>query len=67
MGRPKLRWEDIVKRDIEDLGGGANWKDLTMNRDGWRIGCERPINPRRRVILYNAYYVYLYPNILRLD
>jgi len=40
LGRPTLRWEDIVKRDVEDLGGGANWKDLAMNRDGWRIGCE---------------------------
>jgi hypothetical protein len=40
LGRPKLRWEDLVKRDIEDLGGGANWKDLAMNRDAWRIGCE---------------------------
>ncbi|KAL4107860.1 hypothetical protein QTP88_018142 [Uroleucon formosanum] len=40
LGKPKLRWEDIVKRDIEDLLGGANWKDLAMNRDGWRIGCE---------------------------
>ncbi|KAE9539532.1 hypothetical protein AGLY_004784 [Aphis glycines] len=38
LGRPKLRWEDLVKRDIEDLGGGANWKDLAMNRDAWRIG-----------------------------
>jgi len=24
LGRPKLRWENIVKRDIEDLRGGAN-------------------------------------------
>jgi len=24
LGRPKLRWEDIVKRNVEDLGGGAN-------------------------------------------
>lgn len=39
-GRPKLRWEDIVKRDIEKLGGEMNWKELAMNRDGWRIGCK---------------------------
>jgi len=53
LGRPKLRYEDLVKRNIEDLGGGENWKDLAMNRGAWRIGCEtgwplRPINPRRR-------------------
>jgi len=40
LGRPKLRWKDIVKGDVEELGGGVNWKDLAMNRDGWRIGCE---------------------------
>ncbi|VVC31328.1 Hypothetical protein CINCED_3A010997 [Cinara cedri] len=40
LGRPKLKWEDLVKRDIEVLGGGANWKDLAMNRDAWRIGCK---------------------------
>lgn len=40
MGKPKLRWEDIVKIDVEKLGGGVNWKDLAMNRDGWRIVCE---------------------------
>jgi len=40
LGRPKLRWEDLVKRDTEYLGGGANWKDLAMNRDAWRICCE---------------------------
>jgi hypothetical protein len=53
LGRRKLRWEDIVKRDIKNLGSGENWKDLAMNRDCWRIGCEtgwfqRLINPRRR-------------------
>jgi hypothetical protein len=40
LRRSKLRWEDIVKKNVEDLGGGVNWKNLAMNRDGWRIGCE---------------------------
>jgi len=40
LGRPKLRREYSVKRDIESLGGASNWKDLAMNKDGWRIGCE---------------------------
>jgi hypothetical protein len=39
LGRPKLRWEDLVKRNVEDLGSEANWKYLATNRDGWRIGC----------------------------
>jgi hypothetical protein len=24
LGRPKLRWEDLVKRNVKDLRGGAN-------------------------------------------
>jgi len=33
MGRPKSRWENTVKIDIEVLGG-SNWKDQAMNRVG---------------------------------
>lgn len=40
LGRPKMRWEDIVKMDVEELGGRPNWKGLAMNIDGWRIGYE---------------------------
>lgn len=40
LERTKLRREDIVKKDVEELGGGVNWKDLAINRNGWRIGCE---------------------------
>jgi hypothetical protein len=34
LRRPKLRWEDIVKKDIENLGGEANWNNFQVNRDG---------------------------------
>jgi hypothetical protein len=33
LGRPILKWEDIVKKNVENLGDGANWKNLAMNRD----------------------------------
>ncbi|KAF0713618.1 Uncharacterized protein FWK35_00031676, partial [Aphis craccivora] len=35
LGRPKLRWKHIVKRDVRELKGGVNWKDLKINRDDW--------------------------------
>jgi len=38
LGSLTLRWEDIVKRDVEELGGRVNWKDLAKNGDNWRIG-----------------------------
>jgi len=35
LRRPKLRWEDIVKKDVEELGDIVSWKDLVMNSDDW--------------------------------
>jgi len=28
LWKTKLRWEDLVKRDVEDLGGGAKLEAL---------------------------------------
>lgn len=33
LGRPKPRRKVTVKRDVEELGGGSNWKDLAMDRE----------------------------------
>jgi len=40
MGRPKIRWEDLVQKDVESLGLGPNWKEKEMDREGWSIGCK---------------------------
>ena len=32
MDRPKLRWEDCVKKDARKLGE-RNWRNAAMNRD----------------------------------
>jgi hypothetical protein len=34
VGRPKLRWEDGVDRDMRILGV-KNWKEVTLNRNEW--------------------------------
>lgn len=26
IGRPRMRREDVVKNDVEELGGGTDWK-----------------------------------------
>jgi hypothetical protein len=36
FGRPRSRWEDRVKDDIEKVGTGADWKDLALDREMWR-------------------------------
>jgi len=40
LGKLKTRWEDLVKKDVQSLGGGTNWKERAMDREEWRIGCE---------------------------
>jgi hypothetical protein len=35
LGRPRLRWEDNIKMDFQEVGGGrGDWMELTQDRDG---------------------------------
>jgi hypothetical protein len=37
LGRPRRRWEDNIKMDVQEVGGGrGDWMELAQNRDGWR-------------------------------
>jgi hypothetical protein len=37
LGRPRRRWEDIIKMDLQEVGcGGLNWIELVEDRDRWR-------------------------------
>ena len=37
LGRPRLRWEDNNKMDLQEVGGGCgDWMDLAQDRDRWR-------------------------------
>ena len=35
-GRPILRWEDCIKRDVKKTGEEGDWKKKTGDREGWR-------------------------------
>jgi len=37
-----MRLEDIgsIKKDVEHLGGASNWRDLALDREEWKLGCE---------------------------
>jgi hypothetical protein len=36
LGRPRRRWEDNVKMDLQDVGcGGMDWIELAQDRDRW--------------------------------
>jgi hypothetical protein len=37
LGRPRRRWEDNIKRDFQEVGGGCgDWMELAQDRDRWR-------------------------------
>jgi hypothetical protein len=37
LGRPRHRWEDMIKRDFQEVGGGCgDWTELAQDRDRWR-------------------------------
>jgi len=37
LGRPRHRWEDNIKMDLQEVGcGGVDWMELALVRDRWR-------------------------------
>jgi hypothetical protein len=37
LGRPRRRWEDNIKRDLEEVGGVCgDWMERAQDRDRWR-------------------------------
>jgi hypothetical protein len=36
LGRPRRRWENNIKRDLQEVGGGCgDWKERAQDRDRW--------------------------------
>ena len=34
LGRPRRRWEDNIKMDLQEVGrGGEDWMELAQDRD----------------------------------
>ena len=47
LGRPRLRWEDNIKMDIQEVGGGCgDWMELAQDRDRWRALVSTVLNLR---------------------
>jgi len=37
LGRPRHRWEDNIKMDLQEVGRGrGDWMELAEDRDRWR-------------------------------
>jgi hypothetical protein len=36
LGRPRRRWEDNIKMDLQEVGwGSTEWIELAQDRDRW--------------------------------
>jgi len=47
LGRPRRRWEDNIKMDLQEMGcGGMGWIELAQNRDRWRALVNAVMNFR---------------------
>ena len=47
LGRPRRRWEDTIKMDLQDVGRGCgDWIELAQDRDRWRALVSTVMNFR---------------------
>jgi len=47
LGRPRLRWEDNIKMDVQEVGcGGMDWIELAQDRDRWQSLVNAVMNLR---------------------
>ena len=47
LGRPRRRWEDNIKMDLQEVGcGGMDWIELRQDRDRWRALVNAVMNLR---------------------
>jgi hypothetical protein len=47
LGRPRRRWENNVKIDLQEVGGGGmDWIVLAQNKDRWRELAKAVMNLR---------------------
>jgi hypothetical protein len=47
LGRPRRRWEDNIKMDLQEVGGGCgDWMERAQDRDRWRAFVNSVMNFR---------------------
>jgi hypothetical protein len=47
LGRPRRRWEDNIKADLQELEyGSVDWIEVTQDRNRWRSFLNEVMNLR---------------------
>ena len=42
-GRPRLRWEDCIKRDVKKAGEEGDWKKNIGDIGGWKLLADEAV------------------------
>jgi len=46
IGRPRRRWENNIKMDLQEVGWGMEWIEMAQERDRWRALVNAVMNLR---------------------
>jgi hypothetical protein len=46
LGLSRHGWEDNIRVDIQEVGGGGDWNDMAQDRDRWREFVNTVMNLR---------------------
>ena len=47
LGIPRRRWEDNIKMDLQEVGGGyGDWMELAQDRESWQTLVSTVMNFR---------------------
>jgi hypothetical protein len=46
LGRPRCRWKDNIKMDLQEVGWGMDSTELAQDRDKWRALGNAVLNLR---------------------
>ena len=46
LGRPRRRWENNIKMDLQEVGEGGDWMEWAQDTDGWRTLLSTVMNFR---------------------
>jgi hypothetical protein len=44
LGRPRCRWKDNMKMDLQEVRWGLDWIELAEDRDSWRAVVSAAMN-----------------------
>jgi hypothetical protein len=44
LGKPRCRWDDNIKMELQEVGWSMDWIELAQDRDRWRVLLNAVVN-----------------------